>query len=244
MSFELSEIGFVGAILIGITLFAALKLFRKAMDFILARSAYRSKFNRSFPIVETALWLIYAGWAVGLVFAAQLYSDLAMATVLGMALIWFAWFAAKDWIAGVILKTRNAFEIGQQIKIADTEGKIRHLGYLAMDLVLDDGEIVKIPYSRATGIIQCKDADRLEGSHSRFSFLISQDRSVSAAVARLRQAILSSPWSSVRAEPKISLVETTEDGYRFEAIVHSQGASFTRAIENDVKRYFAQEEVN
>lgn len=237
MNYQVSEFGLLGALIVGIALLVSLRLIQRLFAFWLTRSGNRWRLQYVFPMLEAVVWLFYAGWSIGLIFSDSLYSGLAMLSVLGAAVILITWFAGRDWIAGVVLKVRHAFELEQRIQIGEYNGKVRYIGYLGVDLEKDNGELVKIPFSRINGEIRWLRPPESVAAHSRFELELPRIWPALEAARRVREAILSSPWSSVQREPQVRLAATNADHYVFEAVVYAQETEFLQAIENDVKRY-------
>ena len=67
-----------------------------------------------------------------------------------------------------------------------------------------------------------------------------RNESIAEAIADLRTAILSSPWSSPGQEPGITLVEETDKAYIFGAVVYAPRRAFVQSIEDDVKRQYPE----
>ncbi|MFO7656615.1 MAG: mechanosensitive ion channel, partial [Bacteroidales bacterium] len=132
-------------------LFVILRLVSAYFPVLTGKRKIRKVFLKVFPVVQMLLWATYAFWAFD-----QLLNRIAVYPILTGSLIvlmvaLIGWYFMRDFISGIILKTENALETGQQIQTAEVTGTIKKLGYLTMEIANSEGEHVSIPYSLLTG---------------------------------------------------------------------------------------------
>lgn len=144
-------------IITGFALFAILWLVNKAIQSAIANNRIHQLFQRILPVVEFSLWFLYIIWALNGIFSHWGFYDILMYAVIISIIIGIGWFIAKDFIAGVVLKSELPFQTNQHISLPQTEGKLKKLGYRSLEIETESGQIVKIPYSRLTNeIITCQ----------------------------------------------------------------------------------------
>jgi small-conductance mechanosensitive channel len=95
--------------------------------------------------------VVYAGiWALGLVIAADALGFRAQTVVAGLGLTGLALgFALKDiisnFVSGLMLLALRPFELGDEIKVGDTEGRVERIELRATQIRTYDGRLVLVP---------------------------------------------------------------------------------------------------
>ena len=239
IEFRLSELALFKVLSFGVVLLFLFRFLHRLLDALLRLRGFLAPLSRVLPVVEAALWLTYVVWAVGAVFAEGLYYNAALLMVLAISLALVSWFAARDWIAGIILRVQDAYKTGQKIRFDEVEGTIRQVGHLALEIELSDGEQAKIPYSRISGRIRSQIRPDMTSNYYHFEIEIGNEIPLSEARQILRTAIMNSPWTTFDQEPQIKLLTDTSNHYSFEAVVHTTGVGGGQAIEHHVKEQCA-----
>lgn len=235
---QLSEFAILRILVAGLLLFLAFRGLHRILVMLPAHRAYRNVMHRLFPAFEAVAWLFYALWGIDVLFTDQLYHTLAVSILLTLLMIWISWFAIKDWIAGFILKVQDVYECDQSLQIGEIRGRICHLGPLALEIEQENGDRVKIPYSKISGHIHWRHPPETASNYYRFRVMIPHTASVPEAIDALRVTILQSPWSATQREPQITLLQETEQVYVFEAMVYAMRRGFAQALEDDVKQQY------
>ncbi|MBR9977262.1 MAG: mechanosensitive ion channel [Bacteroidetes bacterium] len=239
--FHLSEYVIAQVLLVGVLILLCILAVRYVWASVFAKNRYSRIFQRTAPMLEALIWIIYLEWVVQKCIHDTVYYNVAVG-VMGLAVASLIyWFAVKDWIASLIFKAQGDYDIGKMIRIGDEQGSLRYLGYLSLLIEKDNGEHVRIPYSKISGNIHGTSQRDRSSNHYKFIIRIEKTLSLSKTIEQLRVAVLQSPWTSPRADPQIRLISKTEDHFVFEIIVQTIGSEFYRAIEDDVKQVFAQD---
>lgn len=239
IAFRLSELALLKVLFVGVVLFFAFRFLQRLIDHLAGLRKIFAPFYRLLPFIEATLWLIYVAWAVGAVFADGPYYNAALLMVLALALALVSWFAARDWIAGIILRVQDAYEVGQKIRLGDLEGTILRAGHLALEIELADGEQAKVPYSRISGQVRSQIRPQTLANYHHFSIEIDAKIPADEARQMLRTAILNSPWAAFDREPQLKLLAETPTHRSFTAMVYTTGGN-GQAIEQRVKEQLAQ----
>jgi small-conductance mechanosensitive channel len=236
LDLQLSGAGLLRAMIAGLLLVLVLKLLRRLPVVLLGKGTYRSFFQRAFPIAESLIWVLFTIWALGLIFVDLLSQRLALLTLLTVSVFWLSWFAAKDFIAGLILRLQDHYEIGQRIHLDNIEGSILRVGFLGMDIERTNGRVTRIPYGKLTGTIHSR---RPPETSSRYQFRVQlpKEASLEETVSRIRESALISPWSSPDREPQIRRISETDSAYIFEVGVSAIAPDYFEAIERDIRSH-------
>lgn len=236
---DFSEWALLKVLACGLILLVCFRFLRRWLHALAGLRRSFAPVHRVLPAIEASLWLIYVMWAVGAVFTEGWYSNAALLMILAVGLALVSWFAARDWIAGIILRVQDAYEIGQKVRIGDVEGTIGRVGYLALEIELTGGERTKIPYSRISGQVRSQIRTGVMSNDHRFEIEIDDGISLGEAKRTLRKAILNSPWAAFDREPQISLLAETPT-YRFAVVVHTTGVGTGQAMEHHLRELLAE----
>ena len=239
IEFRLSELALLKVLSCGVALLFIFRFLHRLLDALLRLRGFFAPLSRALPVAEAVLWLTYIVWAVGAVFAEGLYYNMALLMVLTISLALVSWFAARDWIAGIILRVQDAYEIGQKIRFDEVEGTIRQIGHLALEIELSDGEQAKIPYSRISGQIRSQIRPDTTSNYHHFEIEIANETLLTEARQILRTTIMNSPWTAFEQEPQIKLLTETSTHLLFEVVVYTTGAGGGQAIEHHVRERLA-----
>ena len=238
ISFRVSELALLKALATGVVLFLAFRFLQRLIDGLTGLRRFFTPLYKLLPLVEATLWLFYVVWAVGAVFAERPYYNAALLLVLALVLALVSWFAARDWIAGTILRVQDAYEVGQKIRIGEIEGSIRRIGHLTLEVELSDGAQAKIPYSRISGQVRSQIRPDALANFHHFSIDIPAAIPADEARQMLHAAILNSPWAAFDREPQLKLLAETATHRSFTAVVYTTGGN-GQEIEQHVKEQFA-----
>ncbi|MGM0573484.1 MAG: mechanosensitive ion channel domain-containing protein [Bacteroidota bacterium] len=148
----------------GLLLFSLFRLLNRISWSMHARKVARKNLVRFLPLAELVIWIVYVFWGVHLFFGHYAYYDLIILVMAVLLIAGLAWYVFRDFLAGVLIKTEKVIEPGQVIKTPFVEGRIKTLGIRSMKLINNEGEVVKIPYSRLNNdlfVLPPEDTDSL-----------------------------------------------------------------------------------
>lgn len=203
-----------------------------------ANKKYHKLILRGFPILELAIWAGYLLWLVNHAFGDSEYFTLTVASILIIFLIIISWYFFRDFIAGIILKAEFPFEINQRITTQSCEGTLKKLGYRSLELEMDSGDIVKIPYSQmASHSIHLQNMeDSLRGHET----LVKANASIPIQKAKeqIIKEVLLTPWSTIKQLPTIRVVEQTDQTNTYSVHFHSVSSKHAASISQHLKTIF------
>lgn len=237
---SLSKTAFWQILLAALMLFTAFRFIPKVIRMLRVRPRLRIYLTRALPVSEFLLWMLFFVWALGKIAGnARPLLPLLLTLALAGLIIWAAWFAIRDVVAGVILKAEDIYEPGQQIKLKSLEGKIVKSGYRSLMIETGSGEVVKIPYSRIAGQQRViSNPAEIARSHS-FSLKVPKRMPLAETVERIRICALNAPWTSVTREPQVKPGPETADYYHVDVVVYAPGEHYFQKIETLLKQEFA-----
>jgi small-conductance mechanosensitive channel len=239
---EFATISFSGwplveALTSGIVLLVVFWLLHRVLDLI-PRLRAQPGLHRILSGIEAIVWVAYAFWAIERIFVDSLYSSVATLSLLAVLGVLLAWFVIKDWVAGVVLRVQDVYESDQFLELGERRGRVTRLGHLTIEIEHENGDRVKIPYSRISGQIHSIHHPDALSNYYRFRIVVPRPVSVADASLALRTAILNTPWSSSNRPIRINLLDTTQETHTFEAVVYATRQSFAQSIEDAVRQEF------
>lgn len=197
-------------VILGFALFYALHLINRLARLLPEGNRYTNILLRVLPLAEMVIWLAFAFWAVTIIFPELAFRRLIFGAMAIVLVIAFGWYVLRDFLNGILLKTENTLKKGQTIKTDFISGKIIKIGYRTLLIEAENGEMVRIPFSRlGEAIISLPDQYGQSHSHS---LLLPIDTSKQLLVQPkdfLRE-LVNMPWVIAESEPGVSMIQTKE----------------------------------
>ena len=225
-------------VLLALGILVALIALRKGLFLVHVKKAHRDRLNRLIPPLEVVVGLLYIIWVVSLFVQLEPVYSWGLLGGLALILLWASWFAVKDLVSGVILRTENAYRTDQWIRIGEIEGRIQYVGYRALTVEKEDGLQVKIPYSTIASI-PLATSDRIESSKAHtFRLDVTSRVPVAEVVQQIREASLIAFWSSLTREPLIKRDSEQGENQTFEITVYTLDEAHASDVECAVRSRF------
>jgi small-conductance mechanosensitive channel len=193
----------IGAL--ALVLFLVLRAIQVLYLKVVVSTRSRRLFLRWFPVIELLMWIAFGYWALmGLFGESDYYSLLTGALALVIVLL-LGWYLMRDFIAGFILRSENSLAPGELLIVGDSEGIISKTGYRSLQLTINTGEKVRIPYSVliTKQLVQPAEKSIL---NKRVIFLEVETSHASAYVRELlTKRLLEMPWVLTSTAPSIAI---------------------------------------
>lgn len=203
---DLSNQEILYAILFG---FGVFFVFRVVLKRLLQASKLHS-IKKIIPALEGVMWLVYLAWLVHQAGGGEL-DYLASLTFVVLVIGFIAWFALKDFIAGIIIKFDGLYSIGDRVSIGSTKGIITMMGFRAMRLKLPSGEEASMPYGQVLGKTHAKQPRARLAYSRRFHIRLSSELPLEQLLQAFRQSLSDAPWWIPNRNPKVE-VNQWQDG--------------------------------
>lgn len=227
------------SLLTGFILFFFIRLGSRLIRLAPVKKTFHKTLLRSFPVIEFVLWIIFSFWASSMVFGEQAFFPFMQTSIVILLLIVLGWFLLRDFFAGIVLKTENAFELNEVIKTKFVEGKLIKLGSRSLELETENGQLVRIPYSRLSNepIVRMPRGNNFIGHEMALD--IPKNAPLSQIQDQLRMFILAQPWVSVSKEPVIKLIDETPDLFHFKIQFFIISDRHAPQMEDRISKQFA-----
>ncbi|MCW8850068.1 MAG: mechanosensitive ion channel family protein [Melioribacteraceae bacterium] len=234
LNINFSELIMVLIIPIGMMIYFLLKIVR--VNFI--NSRFNKKYKNYFLLFEILVWFLFCTWSLKVIFGATEYLSFFSIAFLSIIFIWTNWFVAKDFIAGVVLKLSDNYQAGQFFRLNNIEGHIAQVNYLHLNINQDNGEIIKIPFSKILGSIHHKSFLDDKTKQYKFELSIEKKETLDETREKIRKIILLSAGVNIKKEPIITLLNSSENRWNFEIVYFILDEQYCELIENNVKSAF------
>ncbi len=234
LNFDLSELLVVIIILLGLVLFFLLKFIR----YNVMTYKFGKNHKKYFTILETGSWLFFGGWSLKMIFGGSEYYSIFTITIFAIFSLWIGWFLVKDFIAGIILKLSDSYQKGQFFRLGKIKGNITEINYLHLTINKNNGEIVKIPFSKILGSVHHKSFLDDKTKKGKFSFSIERQDSLVKTTDKIREIILLTAGVNIKKEPIINLIDDSEKIWQFEITFFVLDDKYCETIESNVIKAF------
>jgi small-conductance mechanosensitive channel len=223
-------------ITIGLVLFVNIRILMYFTRIASKRTQINKLLIRIIPVFEFILWTAYVFWAAYVLF--EEYSFLpALLAVMGFILsIAIGWYIVRDLVSGMILKTENVFETGQYLKTDFSEGMIKKIGYLSLEMETTKGETIKIPYSKLSNQILIRPQKESSNKYALITLEISKKHNHTDIKEKLPKALNSTPWVIYSRPPEVIISQASEHYYsveiRFVSFSDEQTSNLKKFLED------------
>lgn len=212
---------------------------RRMPRFLPLRPPAQARLRRLLPFAEAIVVVVGVLWATSHVFDGQPVYAWGALGVLVLVGIGAVWFAVRDVLTGLILKTEGTYQVDQMVEVHGVEGRIERLGFRTLTLTTETGRAIRLPYSRlsheAVAVQEANDWVRPHTFHVEVPIQLDAEE----AHERLRDTILNVAWTSVRQPPRMRVHALTESYRSYEVTIFVLGALHTADIEQRVRQVFA-----
>jgi len=218
-------------IVLAVLLYLLLKYIPLISNKIFRKNREKTRFSKSYPIIEFVVWAAFGLWAVNRLFEDKFYFNILIYGIIAIVLIFAGFYVFRDFAAGLLLKTEFNLTENSNLRIGNLTGKILKISYLSLELENSSHEVMKIPYSKING----KKIMILSPSESvkKFDFEIKIEKgstNILDVKEDIRQKILNSAWSSVLKMPDIVLKSESPENWDFTVYFFAQNETHAEHV--------------
>ena len=190
--------------------------------------------KKFFPLVDLTILITITFWFISWIFRDSDLLPIIIAIVTLILLSLFGWLWGRDFIAGIILKSENYFEKNKKIRFNNQSGKIVKTTFRYLEFETDDGEAIRVPFSRITGEYFTKLSPTVIYESQLITLDVNKVNDTKTLRETLRKTVFNSPWYLTRKEPIIEIISTGDDGYKINLNVYTLNSSHTDFIRRDL----------
>ncbi|MGM0612089.1 MAG: mechanosensitive ion channel domain-containing protein [Bacteroidota bacterium] len=230
-------------LLIAIVLLGLFRVLNFVVPLLTVKTLQKRRFKKALPIIEFVAWFIFLIWGINYFIKYNSYFALALGILVLLIFVWFAWYALRDIIAGIIIKANRGLNLNDMVDIADHHGKIKRFGIRNLILETENGKSIFLPYTMIIKqeLIRSHPAEKIL-SHT-FTLKTSKDKTIEQTLQEIRKSLLSLPWTSRIKKPMIRAEQETGENYVFRVTAYSIEKGYFVMIENAIREAFSPSEL-
>jgi len=206
---KVSTLTYINLLILGLVLISIFFVVRKFVIPLIKRRKVRDSFRLIIPIVEAVIAIIF-----GIISIFYLVIPYPL-----FGLIFFGIFVAatweflKDYFAGLLFRfSANSFRPGQRIKIDKQSGMVKQLRRLAMEIEVENGEVLLMPYGQMANSSFIRESQSEKIMSYAFELQIPEKMDDPDIKDHLRSKILNLPWSIGARDPFLEKIDTKAAG--------------------------------
>jgi len=235
LSFDVSEYLIVKYVLLGLLLVGVLIGLRKGLHLIQLKPTTRERIDRSLPLVEALMGLIFIVLAAHSIFQNQPTYFMVLFSAILVILVWSFWFAIQDFVSGLILKWEDTYTVGDLLTVESETGRVIRVGYRSLMIETADGQRIKFPYSHLTRTqVHKLDADEVVWAHT-FQMAVPLTDAPEVMMKRIILAATNVVWSAVNRVPQVVFQGVQNGVQLFEITVYVLDPNRRSTIESRIR---------
>ncbi|MCG8309523.1 MAG: mechanosensitive ion channel [Cytophagales bacterium] len=211
---------------------------RKGTASIKGRTGIPGFVNRYFPLLELGFWSVFSFWAIALLFDGSQFFNYVIHLLLALAVILFFWFFLRDYIAGILLKTRYNLSYGQYLKSGLVRGVIKKIRLLFIEIQTDDGSTCMMPYTRIDRRSIELDIRESQGGESLIRVFLDGRLDESVTSRKIRQLVINSPWCAHKSHLRVHVKESKAGIKTYEISCKTNTERGSKRIKELIERKF------
>ena len=199
-----------------------------------------NKFRKYFTLAEGIIWgLFLLGAAIFFLKYNIIFSTILFLLIL-LLFYWYSRFALRDYIAGLVFKIENRFSPNDLIEVEEQKGKITKFHSRNLEIENENGKIILLPYSMLLGIISSPQNISETVLSFSFELSITSEQPYEKITDLLKKYILSMPWSVLKNEPKIQLIEQDDKFFKLKITLYSFDETYFQPMVKRVELFAEQ----
>ena len=211
-----------------------LRVFAKIASYIKPFKKLYIHIKKILPIIDLATAATTIFWITYRIFrdsdALPIITSVVAIILLGL----LGWFWGRDFVAGIILKSENYFEKNKMIRLNNKSGKIIKTTLRYLEFETDDGEAIRVPYSKISSEYFSKlSPDEKYESHL-ITLHVNEKADTKILRESLRKTIYNSPWYLAGKEPVIEIVSSAEGGYKLNLNIYTINSSHADLLRQEL----------
>lgn len=233
-SFSLPLFSTTGFIVFVILIYLLLRVVAKILSYVKPFRKGYTYVKKILPILDLMLASTIVFWIIYRIFGDTNVLPVVLSAVSIILLVLLGWFWGRDFVAGIILKSENYFELNKMIRLQDKYGKISKTTLRYLEFESDEGETVRVPYSKISGDYFSKlSPDEKYESHSIELYLqkVADTKSLRESI---RKKIYNSPWYLAGKEPLIEINSSAEGVYKIDMNIYTINSSHADLIRQEL----------
>lgn len=229
-----STFTYIQLLLLGFLLFSIFFLLRKIVIPLIKRRSIKDAFEQILPVIEAVTAIIFSIVSIFyLVIPYPLLGLIFLAIIIGGT-----WGFLRDYFAGLLFRFTNNFRPGHRIKIENQSGVIKHLGRLAVEIEVENGELLIMPYGQLANASLIRESQSENVYSYAFELEIPEKMRHPEIKNHLRSKILNLPWSVGARDPYVEKIDATSP-LTYQVVLYSISDKYFPLMEEKLRSELA-----
>lgn len=215
-------------------IYFSLRVFAKLASYVKSFGKLNIIIKRILPLLDLVIVVITIFWLISKIFWGSEMLPLITASVAIILIVLLGWFWGRDFVAGIILKSENYFEKNKMIKLNDKCGRIIKTTLRYLEFETDDGESIKVPYSKVSGDYFSKLSPDEKYESNLITLPVDIKTDTISIRESIRKKIYNSPWYLAGKEPVIEIDTSQEGRYKIKVNIYTINSSHADLIRREL----------
>lgn len=180
-----------------------------------------------YPAVRNSIWVLIVLEFIYKNAEENLYLTIAM---LGLT-VGLLWKLIKDAIIGIVFRFQKGDLRGQIMQVGDVSGEIFSYSNTRLNVKLENGEIVQIPFHEAGSAIMIRSAENKNLNSVHLHVKVTAGKDIESIKNEIRNLLINSPYVLSHQGIKIEQKELNNDIIELSVLVFTNNKSFKNNIQ-------------
>ena len=224
----------IWTVFIGLLIGLAYRLFKRILLPALGYGRKAGQWRWRLEIIER----LYLPFLTVAVLMSMLVSRPLVGVVITTILVLILYKPMKNYVLGVIYNAGNIYSIGQRISVSSQHGSIHSFNSLSLEMELDDGSMLDIPYDIFSNAIVVRSSPKSGVLSHSIELAISKPCDITEIKQSIHGSLLSMPYVLPNQKITIEHLSDEEHRYLIKVIIHGLDKQQMYEVEGSLKAIF------
>ena len=221
--------------MLGILIYGIFRLIWRFVIPIIRKPKLKSWLIQWLPMVEILIWVGFVLLSMGYLIAANFVPGL----IFSLILVGGFWTSLLNLMGGMVIRMGNRLRVGQRVRLDNYRGVISRMGILEMDLEVDGGQTVIIPYHQFPQSKVILEDPQEEIASYAIELQLDPSWTAGEVQTHIQKKVLLLPWASGGRLPIITPIIHDPEVARYRVVLFSSNQKYFPQMEKILQKHFA-----
>ena len=223
--------------LVGILIYGVFRLVWRFVLPLIRKPNTKAWLTQWLPMVEILIWVVFVLMSMGYLISANFVPGL----IFSLILLGGFWPYLLNLMGGMVIRMGNRLRVGQRVRIDSSRGVISRMGLLEMDLQMDGGQTMVIPYHQFPQTRFILEDPEDEIARYVLELSVNPTWSIDEAQERILASVMRLPWASVGRFPIIEPMIHDKKKALYRVVLYASHQKYFLQMEQLLQARFASE---